>query len=60
MRERRRAFFARPIDFIPCRQFLDADAESLASTPPSPPAALARQAQVPAGRLDAYLAGLYH
>jgi len=31
---RRRALFARSIDYIPCRQFLKADAERLASLPP--------------------------
>ena len=33
LRARRQAFFARKIDFIPCRQFLAPEAEALASTP---------------------------
>ncbi|MBU6308617.1 MAG: sigma-70 family RNA polymerase sigma factor [Planctomycetes bacterium] len=32
---RREAVFARGIDYIPCRQFLKADAEALATTPPA-------------------------
>ena len=56
-RERRRVFFARKIDYIPCRQFLAPEAEALASTPP--PSAPARPAPEPSGRIDAYLAGLY-
>ncbi len=34
LRERRRQFFEREIDYIPCRQFLKADAERLACDPP--------------------------
>jgi len=60
LRERRRAFFAKPIDFIPCRLFLAADAAAAVATPPTP--AVAATAKVPAdasGRLSAYVAGLY-
>ena len=35
LRERRAAFFARPIDYIPCKLFLRADAEALATRPPA-------------------------
>jgi RNA polymerase primary sigma factor len=34
LQERRRKLFDREIDYIPCRQFLKADAERLASDPP--------------------------
>jgi hypothetical protein len=34
LQDRREAFFAWPIDYIPCREFLRKDAEKLASTPP--------------------------
>jgi len=57
LRARREAFFARKIEFIPCRQFLAPEAEALASTPP--PAAASRPNPEPSGRIDAYLAGLY-
>jgi RNA polymerase primary sigma factor len=32
---RRETFFTRPIEYIPCRQFLKADAERLATVPPA-------------------------
>ena len=35
LRERRAALFGREIDYIPCRQFLKADAERLATDPPA-------------------------
>jgi len=57
LRERRQAFFARKIEYIPCREFLKPDAEALATTPP--PAAPTRPPAGPTGRIDAYLAGLY-
>jgi len=60
--DRRRAFFARAIDYIPCRQFLKSDAERLASDPPA-------DAAIPLTRVDCepprgelltpYLASLY-
>ena len=59
---RRAAFFARPIDYIPCRQFLKADAEKRASTPPADAAVpLERRDAVPADArsLTPYLASLY-
>ncbi|NBT12260.1 MAG: sigma-70 family RNA polymerase sigma factor [Planctomycetia bacterium] len=62
LRAKREQFFARVIDYIPCRQFLKKDAESLATTPPA-------DAVVPLDRDDAdraaakglspYLASLY-
>ncbi len=62
LRARREALFAREIDFIPCREFLKADAERLATVPPA-------QAEVPLKRSDAtpsanaamtpYIASLY-
>ncbi|MFM9059578.1 MAG: sigma-70 family RNA polymerase sigma factor [Planctomycetaceae bacterium] len=62
LRERREAFFGRDIDYIPCRAFLKADAERLATSPPA-------DAAVPLDRSDAepprgegltpYLASLY-
>jgi len=62
LRARRERFFARSIEYIPCRQFLKKDAEALASTPPA-------DASVPLDRdaidraagkaLTPYLASLY-
>ncbi len=62
LRARREAFFARLIDYIPCRGFLKADAERLATVPPA-------DAAVPLERTDSepprgdgltpYLASLY-
>lgn len=62
LRDRREKFFARPIEYIPCREFLKKDAEALATTPPA-------DAVVPLDRDDAdraagkalspYLASLY-
>ncbi len=62
LRGRRESFFAREIDFIPCREFLKKDAERLASDPPA-------AASVPLERFDApsasgagltpYIASLY-
>ncbi len=60
LRERRQQLFGREIDYIPCRQFLKADAERLASIPPAdadrPLDSSADSA--PAG-LTPYLASLY-
>jgi RNA polymerase primary sigma factor len=62
LQSRREAFFSRVIDYIPCRGFLKADAERLATVPPA-------DAAVPLERTDAepprgdgltpYLASLY-
>ena len=62
LQSRRDAFFSRVIDYIPCRGFLKADAERLATVPPA-------DAAVPLERTDAepprgdgltpYLASLY-
>lgn len=62
LRERRRQFFEREIDYIPCRQFLKADAERLATQPP-PDASVpldqrSPEHASPAG-LTPYLASLY-
>ena len=59
---RRKDFFARPIDYIPCRQFLRADAERLATVPPSDAAVPLHQVgrESPSGDgLTPYLASLY-
>jgi RNA polymerase primary sigma factor len=59
--ERRAAFFARTIDYVPCRQFLKADAERLATEPPAAtavPLEHAHREPVAAG-LTPYLASLY-
>jgi len=62
LRARRESLFSRPIDYIPCRQFLKKDAERLATEPPA-------SAEVPLERFDAppasgagltpYIASLY-
>lgn len=62
VRERRRQLFEREIDYIPCRQFLKADAERLATQPP-PDASVpldqrSPEHASPAG-LTPYLASLY-
>lgn len=62
LRERRERLFARPIEYIPCRQFLKKDAETLATTPPADAAVpLDRdEADRAAGKaLSPYLASLY-
>ena len=59
---RREAFFARVIDYIPCRQFLKADAEKLATIPPADAAVPLGQGGGPpadAKGLSPYLASLY-
>ena len=62
LRERRQRLFDRPIDYIPCREFLKANAEQRASVPPADAATpLERrspEAAAPAG-LTPYLASLY-
>ena len=63
LRSRRKAFFDRPIEYIPCRQFLKADAEALATVPPADAAVPLEQHghEPPSGeRLTPYLASLYH
>lgn len=62
LRERRERFFARPIEYIPCREFLRKNAEALATTPPADAAVpLDRDATDRAGAkgLSPYLASLY-
>jgi len=62
LRARREGLFARQIDYIPCRQFLKADAERLATDPPAAAAVpLERSdAAAPAGAgLTPYIASLY-
>jgi hypothetical protein len=62
MRARREAFFARPIEFIPCAAFRRADAEEQATVPPAAALVpLERRGETPAeGRgLTPYLASLY-
>lgn len=59
---RREAFFDRVIDYIPCRQFLKADAEILATQPPADAAVPLEQfdGPPPDGKgLTPYLASLY-
>jgi RNA polymerase primary sigma factor len=62
LRSRRESLFSRAIDYIPCRQFLKADAERLATDPP-PAAAVPldrSDAAPPAGAgLTPYIASLY-
>jgi len=62
LRRRRELLFNRAIDYIPCRQFLKADAEALASDPPADAAVpLETQDGPPADArgLTPYLASLY-
>ena len=60
LRQRRRAFFAKAIDFIPCRQFLAADAADAVARPPAAPTVTTTKAPPDSsGRLSAYVAGLY-
>ncbi|NBV44945.1 MAG: sigma-70 family RNA polymerase sigma factor [Planctomycetia bacterium] len=59
---RREALFARRIDYVPCRQFLAADAELLATTPPADAVVPLSHSGVeaPVGRdVTPYLASLY-
>ena len=60
LRERRRQLFEREIDYIPCRQFLKADAERRACDPPAEAACPLESSadSAPAG-LTPYLASLY-
>ncbi|MFM9024631.1 MAG: hypothetical protein ACKON7_04720, partial [Planctomycetaceae bacterium] len=62
LQARREAFFARVIDYIPCRGFLKADAERLATVPPADAAVPLERtdAEPPRGEgLTPYLASLY-
>ena len=62
LQARREAFFARVIDYIPCRGFLKADAERLATVPPADAAVPLERTDVepPRGEgLTPYLASLY-
>ncbi len=62
LQQKRQEFFERPIEYVPCRQFLKKDAERLASTPPDdakiPLDQRAAQAS-PTGSLTPYVAELY-
>jgi RNA polymerase primary sigma factor len=58
----REAFFARPIDFIPCREFSKKNAEKLASTPPADaevPLEKLGDKSVADGPISPYIARLY-
>jgi len=62
LRARRERLFARQIDYIPCRQFLKADAERLATEPPAEAAVPLERSDAasPAGAgLTPYIASLY-
>ncbi|MFM7109226.1 MAG: sigma-70 family RNA polymerase sigma factor [Planctomycetaceae bacterium] len=62
LRARREAFFARDIDYVPCRAFLKHDAERLASAPPADAAVPLDRSGVEPPRgagLTPYLASLY-
>jgi len=61
LRQRRASLFAREIDYIPCRQFLKADAEKLATIPPNAAAEPLRRAVVPPASDGStpYIASLY-
>ena len=60
LRARRETLFARKIDYVPCRQFLGADAERLAMLPPAAASVPLEQSAPQASRgLSPYLASLY-
>ena len=61
LRSRREALFARGIEYIPCREFLKADAQQLATEPPDAAAEpLTRTAPPPASEgTSPYIASLY-
>ncbi len=61
LRSRRQALFAREIDYIPCREFLKADAERLATDPPEAAREPLTRAEPPptADRGTPYIASLY-
>jgi RNA polymerase primary sigma factor len=61
LRARRESLFGRTIDYIPCRQFLKADAERLATLPPADSLVPLRQrgGERAAGDVSPYLASLY-
>jgi RNA polymerase primary sigma factor len=62
LRARRETLFKRAIDYIPCRQFLKADAERLATEPPDAAARPLERAEpvTPAGAgVTPYIASLY-
>ena len=62
MKARRERLFALAIDYIPCRQFLKADAEELASRPPADAAVPLENRSAPRSDgkgLTPYLASLY-
>jgi len=58
----RKTFFERPIEYIPCREFLKKDAEKLASTPPADavvPLEQLGEKSVADGPIAPYIARLY-
>ncbi len=61
LQQRRQQFFDREIDYVPCRQFLKADAEALACLAPADAALPLEQHQGPVASqtLSPYLASLY-
>jgi RNA polymerase primary sigma factor len=62
LRARRQAFFARTIDYIPCRQFLKKDAARLASEPPEAAAVPLERSDSPhasGSGMTPYIASLY-
>ncbi len=61
LRSRRQALFAREIDYIPCREFLKADAERLATEPPAAASEPLTRAEAPpsSDRGTPYIASLY-
>ena len=61
LRNRRQALFVREIDYIPCREFLKADAERLATEPPAAASEPLTRAEPPpkADRGTPYIASLY-
>lgn len=62
LRARRERLFARSIDYIPCRQFLNKNAEALATVPPAEAAVPLERSDVvpPAGAgVTPYIASLY-
>jgi RNA polymerase primary sigma factor len=61
LQQRRQQLFDREIDYVPCRQFLKADAEALACVPPADAALPLEQHQGPVASqtLSPYLASLY-
>ncbi len=62
LQQRRQEFFERPIEYVPCREFLKKHAEKLASTPPvdaKVPLDQRSAQATPTGSLTPYVAELY-